>query len=92
VYLPGVDPHLPLSSSSYHRGNAVFHNTAIHIMSYDTFCSLASRILWESSAPKKYAVSSSETVVTTFPDYAHNDNHVRSMSTKSYTRNVSAAR
>jgi hypothetical protein len=31
---------------------------------------------------------SSETVVTTYPDYAHNDNLVRSMSTKSYTRNV----
>ena len=42
----------------------------------------------ESSAPKKDAVRSSETVATTFSDYAHNDNHVPSMSTKSYTRNV----
>jgi hypothetical protein len=72
----------------YHRGNPAPHNIAIRIISYDTFCSLASRILLERSALKKYAVRSSETLVTTYPDYAHNDNHVRSMLTKSYTRNV----
>ena len=86
VHLPTVDPHLRLSSSRYHRDNPALHNIAIRIISYDTFCGLASRNPLESFAPKKDAVIPSDTVVTTCPDYAHNDSHVRSMSTKSDTQ------